>query len=275
MRRWHIVAVGFLVFVGWSKSVRAEESPFPACNNKPTKGERAQAQEFYARGKLFRDSGEPEKAIEDWKRAYERDCSAFLVLRYIGDSYDMVGKKGEAADALEAYLLQANLKAVDSAPIETRIAKLRKEATAPVSVTPPPAPLAPKAAPAKPSPAPAQPTESDGNSRVGQIALTSVGGAALAAGVVVMISGLVKIGETNDACPNHACPNDEATAAGNAANARAITGGVIAGAGTLALGSGIIWMATSTSRAPKQPAKGSVHLHLHPGLGSIRLTGTF
>ena len=74
--------------------------------------------------------------------------------------------------------------------------------------------------------------------------LTGVGGAALAAGIVVFVVGASDVSEANKDCPNHQCPPGligAATSKQNDGYTLENAGAVVGGVGAAAALAGIIW----------------------------------
>jgi tetratricopeptide (TPR) repeat protein len=257
-------------------------------------------------GKQFLEESNYEKAISYFKDAYTIDCSVHAMLPIIATAYERKGDKAEAIRALGEYLRRAP-DAPDHEVIEHRIRNLRDQLAREQPTPPPPAstpaPAPPPAAPTTPVVAPpapaAEPPIAAGSapppsatSRVpdtehhsGDAApwiLTGIGGAAVAAGIVMLAVGAGDVSSAINACPNfvdgkHQCPNTDVQASSTSKQNQGYTlenaGGVVGGVGVAAALVGIIWGVTRGSGDAKASARFSPVVT--PGYDGIAVAGIF
>jgi hypothetical protein len=100
---------------------------YPTCPDPPPKISKAEfdaAHAAYNVGMEAYASSDYQKALDNFKDAFRRDCSKLALLDFIARAYEGKGDRAEAIHALETYL-QRNPKAADAETIQARIQNLR------------------------------------------------------------------------------------------------------------------------------------------------------
>jgi tetratricopeptide (TPR) repeat protein len=100
---------------------------YPACPDPPPKLSKAEfdaAHAAYNVGMEAYAASDYQKALDNFKEAFRRDCSKVALLDFIARAYEGKGDRAEAIHALETYL-QRNPKAPDAETFQTRIQNLR------------------------------------------------------------------------------------------------------------------------------------------------------
>ena len=102
---------------------------YPACPDPPPKLSPAETEAAHASYKVGVEAynrGDYQKALDNFREAFRRDCSKVALLNFISRAYEGKGDKAEAIHALEVYL-QRNPKAEDADDIQTRITNLKAQ----------------------------------------------------------------------------------------------------------------------------------------------------
>src|SRR5678815_3523838 len=102
---------------------------YPACPDPPPKLSPAETEAAHASYKVGVEAynkGAYDKALDNFRDAFRRDCSKVALLNFISRAYEGKGDKAEAIHALEVYL-QRNPKAEDADDIQTRITNLKAQ----------------------------------------------------------------------------------------------------------------------------------------------------
>ena len=100
---------------------------YPACPDPPPRLSPAEldaAHAAYKVGVEAYQTGDYQKALDNLKEAFRRDCSKVILLDAIAKSYEGLGNRADAIHALETYL-QRNPKAPDAETVQNRIRNLR------------------------------------------------------------------------------------------------------------------------------------------------------
>jgi hypothetical protein len=294
-----LLAAGFALTVVAVPALAQQPVTYPAaCDaSKVSKGDVDRAHTVYLSGKQYLDESNYDKAISYFTDAYSIDCSVHAILPIIATAYERKGDKGEAVRALEEYLRRVP-NSSDREHIERRIKNLNDQlaheqpsstaagqASAPppvASVAPVPSATAEPSAPATAAPPPAADT---GSRSVGPAPwiVTGVGGAAIAAGVVLSVVGAGKISSAEDACGGSRSGCSDAVASkGNSGRTLETVGVVVGVAGVVAAGAGIIWGLTAKPSSagasgaaidqPRRWARPVVTPVLAPGYAGLALS---
>ncbi len=107
----------------------ASVTQYPACPDPPPKLSQVEieaAHASYRVGVEAYNRGDYQKALDNFREAFRRDCSKVALLNFISRAYEGLGQKAEAIHALEVYL-QRNPKAEDAEDIQTRIKNLKAQ----------------------------------------------------------------------------------------------------------------------------------------------------
>ena len=157
----------------YAQSSGASVTPYPAaCASlavTQTKSDEAHA--FYNAGRALYDEGNYDGAVAQFRESYKRDCSKHELLIIISRSHELKGDKVEAVRALELFRERVK-DSPDEGTHRTKIENLKKQ----IAAQPPPPP--PVATP------PAEVREHT----VAPWIVVGIGGAALVAGVIVLVT---------------------------------------------------------------------------------------
>lgn len=277
---------------------QSSDYPPPCEASKVTKADVDRAHTVYLSGRQFLDESNYDKAISYFKDAYSIDCSVHGILPAIATAYERKGDKAEAVRALEEYLRRAP-NAPDHEVIERRIKNLKDQlardqpaptATAPAAtatVSPPPPPPASATGPAEPPPAAtasltsppppgAEPASSEGHS-VAPWIVVGIGGAALAAGIVIFAVGQSDLSSADKVCSNRsACKDANAVNQGNTGRTLVNVGGGVAGGGLAVAAAGLLWhFLEKPGGAAPSAAVPRVSPVAAPGYAGVSLSGAF
>jgi tetratricopeptide (TPR) repeat protein len=302
-----LAALGFVgAFVGALVSApalaqQAVDYP-PGCDeSKVSRGDHERAHTVFLSGKQFLEESNYDKAISYFMDAYSIDCSVHAMLPIIATAYERKGDKAEAIRALGEYLKRAP-GAADHEVIEHRIRNLRDQLTRDQPASgpsanppiPPPATLVPGPTPTAPAPAtepaptePAQPQfagpasalgpepESRGPG-AGPWLVGGLGGAAVAAGVIMFVIGAGEVSDATKDCPGHTCGTDAEKEAASKKQSDGYTlensgaaVGIVGAAGVIA---GVVWGVVG---APHAKDNARVTPVISPGYCGIAISDNF
>ncbi len=262
---------------------------YPACTGNPTKTDSDAAHGAYIAGKGSFDENDYARAVDYFKDAYRRDCTKHDLLNIIARAYELKGDRAEAVNALETYLKRVPPNEPGNEQIQRRIASLKAQIAAappmPVPIATPPVEPVPTALPPPPPPPgnpPADRVTSEHGHTVGPWVMVGVGGAAVVAGLVLIIVGQGKISDSNKNCSQitaqgqRECQSPEAAAAASNAqssgNTLSAVGGVVGGLGLAAVAGGLIWHFTE-STGPETRAR--LRPDVRPGYAGLTLGAHF
>lgn len=278
-----VIGLGLLCTVAFTVAFPARafaQSPAapayaPACaaiSVSSAKSEEAHA--FYNVGRALYDEGNYDGAITQFREAYRRDCSKHDLLVIISRSYELKGDKPEAVKALEVFLDRVK-DSPDAGTHRTKIENLKKQ----IAAQPPPV---------VPPPPVVQPPPEVREHTVPPWILVGVGGAAIAAGVVVVVTspslpdkctatdGPSKLAGC-ERLPGELEPSyQDRTKRGEASQNQPIIGAVVlAGGGVLVIG-GLLWhFLEPTGPVAKAGVKPSLTPSVAPSYAGLSLGGTF
>lgn len=265
---------------------------YPACPDPPPKLSQAEidaAHASYKVGVEAYDKGDYQKALDNFRDAFRRDCSKVALLNFISRAYEGKGEKAEAIHALEVYL-QRNPKAEDADAIQTRIQNLKAQlaqgtATATTSAPTATATVTPTSTATVTPTATATGTveQPSGGHTVAPWIVVGVGAAAAIAGGVMLGIGQGDIAHSRDKCAqnpdgSYTCTPPFQTPDGQdraTLNSRGTTlsnvGIIVGGVGLAAIIGGVIWHfvePTGTKQAAFTPV-------LSPGYAGLAFGSSF
>lgn len=122
---------------------------YKACEKKPTADDTEAAKGLFAAGKVSYNEADYPKAIQLWRDAFERDCTALLLLQNLANAYEKAGNIPAAITSLETYLAR-DPQSSEAATVQKRIENMKK-ARAAATTAPPVASSAPAAATSSPT----------------------------------------------------------------------------------------------------------------------------
>ncbi len=269
---------------------------YPACADPPPKLSQTEldaAHASYRVGVEAYDTGNYQKALDNFQDSFRRDCSKVALLNFIARAYEGRGDRAEAIHALETYL-QRNPKAADAETVQNRIQNLRalmqqQSSTATATTVTPTATVTVTATSTAVPTATATPTAEEQGHTAGPWVLISVGAAAAIAGVVVTLVGQGAINKSQADClrnpsppPDFNCPpltgfnqkDSDAKRGSDESTGLVVrgTGIVVTIVGGVSLISGIIWHFVEPT-GPKKTAW--ITPVVAPGYGGIVLGAKF
>ncbi len=259
---------------------------YPPCNKKPTDADLKGAKGSHTAAKQFLERGQYDKAIQAWNDAYGFDCSRPSVFANLSNAYERLGDKAMTIAVIEIALDRDP--EADKATLTTKVENLRATlASEPkagaeshgASGKPEGGPEAPKggpvAAPDKPGP-----VKHERPFGVAPWVTLGVGGAALVAGIPLLIVGRGKVADAEKVCPTHKLCDNATRDLGNTGNTFTGVGiGLLAGGGAIAIGS-LVWQLAGNRERPVRDAS-SRGLYLtfdpvvSPSLSGAWVTGRF
>jgi len=273
---------------------------YPSCPDPPPKLSPAEVEAAHASYKVGVEAynrGDYQKALDNFREAFRRDCSKVALLNFISRAYEGLGNKPEAIHALEVYL-QRNPRAEDAEDIQTRIKNLKAQlgssgtatatstvtATATATVTA----TATETATAPTATATAAPTAEMRTHGAAPWVVVGVGAAAAIAGGVMIGVGQAKLGDATSNCTRDSvtgvlsCPtlpgiNDPAKSNATRAdwqsqgNTVRGVGIAVAAVGVAAIAGGVIWHVVE----PTGPRSASLAPVFAPGYAGLSLAGKF
>jgi hypothetical protein len=309
LHRRPLAALGLLVALASTPALAQQTGADypPGCDeSKVTRGDHERAHTVFLSGKQFLEESNYDKAISYFIDAYSIDCSVHAMLPIIATAYERKGDKAEAIRALGEYLKRAP-GAPDHEVVEHRIRNLRDQlgrdqappaasssppvpppspaatpATPAPAVLPSPTPSAPQTEPTAseaqpPPPAPTSDTESSGSAGAAPWVLAGVGGAAVAAGVIMIAIGAGDVSTAGQDCPSHICATDAEKAAASKKQSDGYTlenaGLAVGGVGAGAVIAGLVWGIVDSSAHKKASAR--VIPVFSPGYGGIAIVDRF
>lgn len=250
-------------------SAWAADAPvtYKACGGNPSKADEDAAKGLFQAGKTAYNEADYPRAIQYWRDAFERDCTAVLLLQNLANAYEKSGNIDAAILSLETYLKRKPDDA-EAPTIQKRIENMRrlKKDTAP-----PPATTTASAAP-PPTTAPTTPPPPPETKGPGIWPWVVVGGGAVftIVGAVQYFGGQSKITDAEDACAGRsACPASVAED-GNSGRSQKQLGGILTGVGVVTMGAGVAWYFLAQ---PKQST--ALVPNVAPGYGGLSAVGRF
>ncbi|HEY1956313.1 MAG TPA: hypothetical protein VGH28_11890 [Polyangiaceae bacterium] len=272
---------------------------YPGCPDPPPKLSPAEVEAAHASYKVGVEAynrGDYQKALDNFREAFRRDCSKVALLNFISRAYEGLGNKPEAIHALEVYL-QRNPRAEDAEDIQTRIKNLKSQvgstSTATATVTATVTATATATETAAPTATATVAPTATGEVRTHGAApwvVVGVGAAAAIAGGVMIAVGQGKLDDAHANCtvnvadPSHPnCPtlpgindidqsNKQRTDWQSQGNVVRGVGIAVAAVGVAAIAGGIIWHFVEPT-GPKTSA--SLVPVFAPGYAGLSMSGQF
>jgi tetratricopeptide (TPR) repeat protein len=203
-----------------------EVRQYPECHKQPSDTDIQGAKGAFQAGNVSFKEADYERAILYWEDAFRRDCTATLLLYYLGQAYEGQGNLEQAVVALRAYL--ARTPDVAERPqiqrrievFEQKIEDERKRAAQQAADA-----LKAQQQQQQQQPTQAAPASSPGGPelRVNPIIPAAVAGVGLAATIVCAIVYFPARSDVKDyekKCPNRVCPSDSSATTHEAESAR-------------------------------------------------------
>ena len=256
-------------------TARAADAPvaYRPCDRKPSASDTDAARGLFQAGKVSYEEADYPRAISLWRDAYERDCTAVLLLRNLANAYEKAGNLDAAIITLDTFI-KRDPENPEIPTLQKRIENMRrsKAAVAPATSS------APAVAPPRTSVAPPPPTDT-APLTAGSRPLTPlfvVGGGAVVGiiGVVVLAGGQSKVSDAAKRCPSRdSCSDLDAVKEGNDGRSQSTLGGVVLGVGAAGMVGGLVWYLLS-----KPETKSSGHYltpAVAPGYGGLSFGGKF
>ncbi|MCU0654708.1 MAG: tetratricopeptide repeat protein [Polyangiaceae bacterium] len=181
---------------------------YKACEKKPTADDTEAAKGLFSAGKVSYNEADYPKAIQLWRDAFERDCTALLLLQNLANAYEKAGNIPAAITTLETYLAR-DPQSSEAATIQKRIENMKK-ARAAATTAPPVASSAPAAATSSPTTPPPPTTNPQPQGRRPLTPLFVAGGGAIL-GITGLVLYLGASSENKDASAKYksTCPGGE------------------------------------------------------------------
>jgi tetratricopeptide (TPR) repeat protein len=249
---------------------------YKACEKKPTADDTEAAKGLFSAGKVSYNEADYPKAIQLWRDAFERDCTALLLLQNLANAYEKAGNIPAAITTLETYLAR-DPQSSEAATIQKRIENMKK-ARAAATTAPPVASSAPIAATSS-TPAPPPPTT--GPEPQGSRPLTPLfvagGGAVLgAAGLLVYLNGKSgndeAIEQRERECPSKLGCSSALIDKTNSTSRRMRVGSVVGYVGLAGVAGGLTWYFLSK---PEAKAARVLAPSVAPGYAGLSWAGSF
>jgi tetratricopeptide (TPR) repeat protein len=234
---------------------------YPACPDPPPKLSKAEFDAAHAAYNVAMEAyaaSDYQKALDNFKEAFRRDCSKVSLLDFIARVYEGKGDRAEAVHALETYL-QRNPKAPDADTVQSRIQNLRalmqQSATSAPTTTATATSTATVTATATATAIPTAPptaTVEVGGHTAGPWVVAGLGAAAIVPGVVILFVGKGKVDSARQGClqfnegANNCLPSDPLDGSSRGAvDSLGATlenvGWVVASVGLAAAIAGLVW----------------------------------
>lgn len=187
--RTHRIGLGLLfataLFVPALASAQPKPADYPACTRQITEAESSAAHAKYLSGKVDYDEGKYESALQQFRTAYDKDCTKHELLIIISRAYEFNHNEAEAIKALETYLDRVP-NAPDAATHKSRIASMKERLAQQQKAAAAASSTAPPAGSGNGNPPPGG--EQQGHTIYPWI-VVGVGGLAVALGVVLIVTG--------------------------------------------------------------------------------------
>lgn len=252
-----------------STLAQGEVPTYPDCAKKASPDDLRAAKGAHEAASGFYDRADYDRAIRNWRDAYEFDCNAHRLLINIANAYEKKGDREAAVATLEAYLKRVP----GDDLIQTRTKNLRDALKPQPSVVPTATPTAtPSATPTTtPSTSPTVPPPTGKRPHGSTPLIVAGAGAGVAVvGVILLGVGIGDLASADAACPNKQCRDASAQDQGNRGLALAGVGGAAVAVGGLAAIGGLVWHFGFNKPAPQASARRPFELvapRLTPVLG--------
>ncbi len=274
MRRWTWLICGGLVLAPVAAVVAGDTTEaYPICEGEPSPAQRQAAQGAFQAGSGSYQEGEYTKAVEYWRDAYRRDCTAHMLLLNLANAYERLGDRRAAVLALKTYL-ERQKDITDRPMLEKRIKNLEDQiaaaeaASAKPSAAPPPASSSPA-----PAPAPTQTATTTAGKSITPWIVVGAGGILTVVGVLTYAGGKSKVDDAEAACPDRVCADPAIQNKGNDGREQMNLGGVLTGLGLAGVAGGLVWHFVFDK--PGNPSTGRLAPAVAPGYAGMSYGGTF
>jgi tetratricopeptide (TPR) repeat protein len=107
-------------------SRRDRSISYSECLTAPSAEDREAARGLFKAGVVTFQEGDLPRTIEHWREAFERDCTASLLLLNLGTAYEKEGQWSAAIASLEAYL-QREPQSAAAPSLLARVEKLKAQ----------------------------------------------------------------------------------------------------------------------------------------------------
>jgi tetratricopeptide (TPR) repeat protein len=245
---------------------QAADTPvtYKACVNKPSPDDTDVAKALFKAGSVSYSEGDYPKAIEHWREAFDRDCTAAVLLQNLANAYEKAGKLDAAILSLETFLKRDPQNA-EAGPIGKRIENMKKTKAAQAATEAPKPTVTAPASNSAPPPPPTTTAPAGGGDRpLTPLFVAGGGGVLTIVGGVLYLTGASKVSDAEKACPDRTkCTDSTAVDNGNSGRSREKLGGILAGVGLAGVAGGLIWYFVS----PKSEAPKAATRYLVPEVG--------
>lgn len=255
---------------------------YKACDKKPSPADTEAARGLFSAGKVSYNEGDYPKAIQLWRDAFERDCSANLLLQNLANAYEKAGNLDAAIVSLET-LLKRDPQHEEAPTFQKRIENMKKAKAAAAATTP--ATTAPAtASSSKPPPPPtttatgepsSAPTTTSNSRPITPLAVAGAGGAIAIIGGLMWLGSYGKYNDTKAKCPGNVCdPTVLKTVQEDAdkyTSQMYVRGAIFVGGAAIA-GGGLAWYFLSK---PEQQASRFFAPAISPGYAGATMGGRF
>jgi hypothetical protein len=261
----------------------------------PKTADTQRAIQIFKLGQQFLSEANFDKAIGLFKDAYDTDCTAIELLRWLADAFDRKGDRAEEVRALKEYLRRnpnpadvdtlkrriTNLGGtLETAPTTSTSAPVTATTSAPTATVVPTATATSTGAPTTTATSTATtPTSSPGGGHtIPPWIVTGAGGAALITGGILYVIGAGKVSTADKDCnPNppgsRQCTNQNAINDGNSGRSLETVGLIVGVVGILGVGGGLVWHFLEPT-GPSSPSAGLAPA-VGPGYAGVSLGGSF
>jgi tetratricopeptide (TPR) repeat protein len=283
----HGLGLGLLLVVATSAPALAQQpgntgpakADYPTCNREIKQAESDAAHAKYLSGKVDYDEGKYESAIQNFRQAYDKDCSKHELLVIISRAYELNHNLPEAIKALEVYLERQPTSA-DAPTHKSRVASMKEK----LADEKKKAAAAANASPGGPNGGGAPGSEGSQHTIYPWI-VVGTGGAAILVGAILVVVGASNFpanctfsdntctanpGETKDTASYRQRQDDAGKAKG-----LQIGGLVVVGAGAALAVGGLLWHFLEPTGPAKDSAKTKLTPQLGAGYGGFAITGRF
>ncbi|MCS6900302.1 MAG: tetratricopeptide repeat protein [Myxococcales bacterium] len=259
----------------------AQAAPSPVvykpCDKKPSADDTEAAKGLFAAGKVSYNEADYPKAIQLWKDAFERDCTALLLLQNLANAYEKAGNIAAAITTLETFLAR-DPQTPEAATIQKRIENMKKALAAATAASSPPSATssAPPSAPSSsvhPAPTTTATAAPAVRSPLTPLIVAGAGGAFTLVGLLVYAGGYSKLSEAEKLCPDRRnCSDPKVVTKGNEGRSQMLTGGILTGVGLAGVAGGLAWYFLSK---PEGGSARGVTPILAPGYAGFSWVGRF
>jgi hypothetical protein len=271
-----------LVVPALTADAQSNVATYKPCSGKPSAADEKAARGLFDAGRTSYEEADYPRAIQYWRDAFDRDCTANLLLVNLANAYERAGNVDAAVVSLETYLKRAPT-AADAPTIQKRLDNMKKShaattATASATAAATTAPTATATAPAtsaSTTPETPPPTASKGPGVLPWV-VAGVGGAVAITGVVIYLGGSSKVSDAESICPNRkSCLDNGAREKGNSGRTQQNIGGALGVAGLVVAGVGVAWGLGAFGGSSDKAARSYLVPNVGSGYGGLLAGGSF